>query len=247
MKAYVVVQETVKNEEMFAAYRKGVIATLKSWRPPHRARRPAYRGRRRVAASSIGGYRIPFEGSGRRVVPFPRLPGAAALAAQQLGRRPSSSSTGRPELMRAPSFAPTPSPAPTTPISPRPLAGRPAAGLSVTVSDLYQMGFDPCERTSTARTGRSDTIRRAEQADARVATSPGARDVAAEIARLDQADLLILQYPMWWHLPPAMLEGWFDGCSSTATSTRARSASSTGASPARRAMVSVTVGTSEAT
>ena len=31
MKAYVVVQETVKNEEMFAAYRKGVIATLQEF------------------------------------------------------------------------------------------------------------------------------------------------------------------------------------------------------------------------
>jgi hypothetical protein len=29
--------------------------------------------------------------------------------------------------------------------------------------------------------------------------------VAAEIERLDRADLLSLQYPMWWHLPPAML------------------------------------------
>jgi NAD(P)H dehydrogenase (quinone) len=34
--------------------------------------------------------------------------------------------------------------------------------------------------------------------------------VKAEIARLDAADLVILQYPMWWHLPPAMLKGWFD-------------------------------------
>ena len=34
--------------------------------------------------------------------------------------------------------------------------------------------------------------------------------VAAEIALLDRADLLILQYPMWWHLPPAMLKGWLD-------------------------------------
>ena len=42
----------------------------------------------------------------------------------------------------------------------------------------------------------------------RAARSP--LDVAAEIALLDRADLLILQYPMWWHLPPAMLKGWID-------------------------------------
>ena len=27
---------------------------------------------------------------------------------------------------------------------------------------------------------------------------------------MDLADLIVLQYPMWWHLPPAMLKGWFD-------------------------------------
>ena len=29
-------------------------------------------------------------------------------------------------------------------------------------------------------------------------------------AELDRADLVVLQYPMWWHLPPAMMKGWFD-------------------------------------
>jgi uncharacterized protein (DUF1330 family) len=31
MKAYVIVQETVKDEEMFAAYRNGVVATLEEF------------------------------------------------------------------------------------------------------------------------------------------------------------------------------------------------------------------------
>ena len=31
MKAYVIVQETVKDEEMFAAYRSGVVATLEEF------------------------------------------------------------------------------------------------------------------------------------------------------------------------------------------------------------------------
>ena len=31
-----------------------------------------------------------------------------------------------------------------------------------------------------------------------------------EIAPSRRADLLVLQYPMWWHLPPAMMKGWFD-------------------------------------
>jgi NAD(P)H dehydrogenase (quinone) len=31
-----------------------------------------------------------------------------------------------------------------------------------------------------------------------------------ELGRMDRADLVVLQHPMWWHLPPAMLKGWFD-------------------------------------
>jgi NAD(P)H dehydrogenase (quinone) len=31
-----------------------------------------------------------------------------------------------------------------------------------------------------------------------------------EIGSIDRADVLALQYPMWWHLPPAILKGWFD-------------------------------------
>ena len=31
MKAYVIVQETIKDEEMFAAYRNGVVATLEEF------------------------------------------------------------------------------------------------------------------------------------------------------------------------------------------------------------------------
>ena len=39
---------------------------------------------------------------------------------------------------------------------------------------------------------------------------PATSDVKVEIALLDASDLVILQYPMWWHLPPAILKGWYD-------------------------------------
>ena len=86
-----------------------------------------------------------------------------------------------------------------------------AQGWSVSVSDLYGMGFDPCERAEHY-VGRQQPGRFDVQAEQRHAsereTIPDV--VTAEIERLDRADLLILQYPMWWHLPPAMLKGWFD-------------------------------------
>ena len=79
------------------------------------------------------------------------------------------------------------------------------------MSDLYAMDFDPCERAehyaARRQPGRFDV-----QLEQRHASEQGTvpEVVAAEIERLDRADLLILQYPMWWHLPPAMLKGWLD-------------------------------------
>ena len=32
----------------------------------------------------------------------------------------------------------------------------------------------------------------------------------AMVDRLQRADLVILQFPLWWHAQPAMLKGWFD-------------------------------------
>ena len=114
-------------------------------------------------------------------------------------------------------------------------------GWSVTLSDLYAMGFDPCERADLARFDAQAKQRHASQAGQLPA------DVAAEIARLDQADLLVLQYPMWWHLPPAMLKGWFDRVLAYGEVYTSRKRFEHGRFVGKRAMLSVTVGTSEAT
>ena len=86
-----------------------------------------------------------------------------------------------------------------------------AEGWTVSVSDLYAMGFDPCERPEHYL-GRADTARFDTQVEQRHASEGGnlPKVVTDELWRLDRADLLVLQYPMWWHLPPAMLKGWFD-------------------------------------
>jgi NAD(P)H dehydrogenase (quinone) len=71
--------------------------------------------------------------------------------------------------------------------------------------------------------------------------------VAAELALMDRADLIILQYPMWWHLPPAILKGWFDrvfAYGAVYTSTRRFE---NGRFVGKRAMLSLTVGSGEAT
>ena len=121
-------------------------------------------------------------------------------------------------------------------------------GWSVTLSDLYRMGFDPCERGSHYA-DRLDPTRFDVQGEQRHASQHHQvpADVAAEIARLDQAKLLILQYPMWWHLPPAMLKGWFDRVLIYGEVYTSKKRFEHGRFVGRKAMLSVTVGTAEAT
>ena len=121
-------------------------------------------------------------------------------------------------------------------------------GWSVTVSDLYASRFDPCERADHY-TERLDASRFDVQSEQRHASSLGRVPpiVADEIARLAEADLLILQYPMWWHLPPAMLKGWIDRVFIYGDVYTSKQRFENGRFAGKKAMLSVTVGTSEAT
>ncbi len=114
-----------------------------------------------------------------------------------------------------------------------------AAGWTVSVSDLYAMGFDPCERPA-----RFDV-----QFEQRHASENGSlpKAVTAELALMDRADLLILQYPMWWHLPPAMLKGRFDRVLVYGAAYTSKKRFENGRFVGKRAMLSVTVGTSRST
>ena len=123
-----------------------------------------------------------------------------------------------------------------------------ASGATASVSNLYQMGFDPCERQehypAPLAPERFDV-----QAQQRHASEGGTVPpvVTAEIARLDRADLLILQYPMWWHMPPAMLKGWFDRVLIYGEVYTSKKRFEAGRFVGKCAMLSVTVATSAET
>lgn len=123
-----------------------------------------------------------------------------------------------------------------------------ASGWTVTFSDLYAMDFDPCERPEHYDPPH-DATRFDPQAEQFHASGRGTLPgpVAAEIALLDAADLLILQYPMWWHLPPAMLKGWFDRVLVYGGVYASRKRFELGRFLGKRAMLSVTVATSQQT
>nr|WP_199678723.1 NAD(P)H-dependent oxidoreductase [Salinisphaera sp. LB1] len=86
-----------------------------------------------------------------------------------------------------------------------------ARGHTVEISDLYAEGFDPVEGPRHYAE-RADSERFAPLTEQRHASERGQlpADVAREIDRLERADLVILQFPLWWHAQPAIVKGWFD-------------------------------------
>jgi putative NADPH-quinone reductase len=70
------------------------------------------------------------------------------------------------------------------------------AGHRVDLLDLYAEGFDPV-LSAEARRAYHDTTRN------RAGLEP-------QIARLQAADALIVQFPTWCYGPPALLKGFFD-------------------------------------
>lgn len=121
-------------------------------------------------------------------------------------------------------------------------------GWSTSVSDLYTMGFDPCERPSHFQ-NRINPDRFDAQAEQRQAADNSTlpTDVKGELDNLDRADLVILQYPMWWHMPPAILKGWFDRVWAYGAAYTSQRRFEEGRFAGKRAMLSITVGTSRET
>lgn len=80
----------------------------------------------------------------------------------------------------------------------------------VVTSDLYAMDFDPLlgehdlggfaqtSGTFISRWGRA------------TAESQLPEDIRVEQQKLLDADLVVLQFPLWWYSVPAILKGWFD-------------------------------------
>ncbi|XP_068788079.1 ribosyldihydronicotinamide dehydrogenase [quinone] isoform X1 [Struthio camelus] len=85
-------------------------------------------------------------------------------------------------------------------------------GCSVTVSDLYAMQFEP-------RATRNDIVGcllNSEQfnygVEAREAYKRGnlSDDLIEEQKKVQEADLLIFQFPLYWFSMPAIMKGWMD-------------------------------------
>ncbi|MEJ6396133.1 NAD(P)H-dependent oxidoreductase [Gymnodinialimonas sp. 2305UL16-5] len=118
-----------------------------------------------------------------------------------------------------------------------------AHGGTTSITDLYQQGFDPVE-TAAHYGSRSDPDTFAALSEQRHAWQTGTLPQAIddEIRNLETADLLILQFPLWWHGPPAILKGWMDRVFVNGGLYTSRMRYDTGYFKGRRALVSVTTG-----
>lgn len=84
------------------------------------------------------------------------------------------------------------------------------AGHRVTVSDLYEMSWkaalDPDDfgDLPDAPIELSQASKWAQRAGTM------SDDIRAEQRKLVKADMLVLQFPLWWYATPAILKGWID-------------------------------------
>lgn len=119
-------------------------------------------------------------------------------------------------------------------------------GHTVSLQDLYASGFDPVEK-GAHYANRLDPDAFSPLAEQRHAWQSGSvpADVLAEIAELERTEFLVLQFPLWWHGPPAMLKGWFDRVFLSGGLYTSRMRYDAGYFRGRRAMLSVTTGAPE--
>ncbi|WP_119301186.1 NAD(P)H-dependent oxidoreductase [Dongia deserti] len=84
-------------------------------------------------------------------------------------------------------------------------------GHDVAFSDLYRMGWDPVsDRRNFATVKNPDFFKQQMEEDHATESNGFAPDVEAEIAKLEAADLMIWQFPLWWFGLPGILKGWVD-------------------------------------
>ena len=119
----------------------------------------------------------------------------------------------------------------------------PRLGHTVEVSDLYRQDFDareaawhyPRRKDQDYFDVQAEQLHASDRQDFPL-------DVRTELARLQRADLVILQYPMWWFAAPALMKGWIDRVLVYGQTYTSAMRYERGHLQGKRAMVSITLG-----
>ena len=83
-------------------------------------------------------------------------------------------------------------------------------GHQVEESDLYAMEWNPVVDAASYGHDPAERLQVAAAAKSAHAKGSVSADIRAEQEKLDAADAIVLQFPMWWFGMPALLKGWFD-------------------------------------
>ena len=114
----------------------------------------------------------------------------------------------------------------------------------IQVSDLYAMGWSatlqPGDFGDRADAAYFDPSAEQEHAQSNASIC---REVEREQAKVEWADLVIFQFPMWWFSMPAILKGWVDRVFSRGFAYSSGRKYETGHLTGKRAMLSLTTGT----
>ncbi|XP_076999678.1 ribosyldihydronicotinamide dehydrogenase [quinone] [Tamandua tetradactyla] len=85
-------------------------------------------------------------------------------------------------------------------------------GCTVTVSDLYAMNFEPraTRKDITGAVSNPTLFSYATEVYEACKRGSLARDILDEQKKVQEADLVIFQFPLYWFSVPAILKGWMD-------------------------------------
>ncbi|ABD05534.1 NAD(P)H dehydrogenase (quinone) [Rhodopseudomonas palustris HaA2] len=84
-------------------------------------------------------------------------------------------------------------------------------GHEVRISDLYAQNWKPAiDRADFPNLAPDERLLTSAASKASFDAGELTQDVRAEIDKLLWADVLILQFPLWWFSMPAILKGWVD-------------------------------------
>ena len=118
-----------------------------------------------------------------------------------------------------------------------------AAGHAVVTSDLYRMGFDPVSSRRNFTSVRDADYLKLQSEEVHATEVGGfAREIEEEIVKVETADLMIWQFPLWWFGLPAILKGWVDRVFAMGRTYGGGHVYETGRFSGKRALLSLTTG-----
>ncbi|XP_036603429.1 ribosyldihydronicotinamide dehydrogenase [quinone] [Trichosurus vulpecula] len=85
-------------------------------------------------------------------------------------------------------------------------------GCQVTVSDLYAMDFEPraTRKDIVGTLSNSESFNYAVETHEAYKKGSLSSDVVEEQKKVQEADLVIFQFPLYWYSVPAIMKGWID-------------------------------------